>query len=294
MPGQQSNYEKSLARYWRRVTPDELAFYRTRFYPLQDRVFEIASLYDDAIYLTGGTALARFFFEHRISEDLDFFTLGDDLQRIATDLIARLERCGLTVHVERLAVYFARFYVVQDDVQLKIEFAREYHLVENLSKTAHGIYVNSLADIGANKISAFEDRAEIKDIVDLFYITQRLPLARLFELADIKRVPVAYENLLAINAQGITGRVLVTDDLDETEVGRFLDGLKRDVELEVKKKVRLAVGKVPQLTARLLWDFPRDERSVTSVSLPVLKRRARQLPLPERTALLKALRAAGM
>ena len=294
MPGQRSDYKEPLSRYWRKVTSEELEFYRTRFDPLQDRVFEIASLYDDAIYLTGGTALARFFFEHRISEDLDFFTLGDDLQRIATDLIARLESRGMTVQVERLAVYFARFYVVEDDVQLKVEFAREYHLVENLVKTVHGIFVNSLADIGANKISAFEDRAEIKDIVDLFYITQRLPLARLFELADIKRVPVAYENLLAVNAQGITGRVLLTGELDEAEVGRLLDVLKRDVELEVKKKERLAASKVPQLTARLLWDFPRDERGVTSVSLPVLKRRARQLPLPERAALLKALRAGGM
>ena len=44
-----------------------------------------------------------------------------------------------------------------------------------------------------------------KDIIDLFFITQRLPLARLFELADVKRVPVAYENLLAIPAQGLAG-----------------------------------------------------------------------------------------
>ena len=223
---------------------------------LQDRVFEVASVYEDAIYLTGGTALARFFFEHRLSEDLDFFTLGDDLRRIATDLIARLEGRGLTVNVERLEVYFARFYVLQADLQLKIEFAREYHLVEGLSKTDHGIFINSLADIGANKISAFEDRAEIKDIIDLFYITQRLPLARLFQLADVKRVPVAYENLLAINALGLAGRTLVTDDLDEASLGSFLDLLKRDVALEVKKKERLAASRLSQLTARLLWDFP--------------------------------------
>ena len=90
-------------------------------------------------------------------------------------------------------------------MQLKVEFAREYHLVDGLIKTAHSIFVNSLADIGANKISAFEDRAEIKDIIDLDDITQRLPLARLgARLADVKRVPAAYENLLAINAAGVS------------------------------------------------------------------------------------------
>jgi len=292
MPKQPLDHEKALAEYWRKATPAELDFYRTKLYPLQDRVFEVASLYEDAIYLTGGTALARFFFDHRLSEDLDFFTLGDDLRRIATDLIARLEGCGLTVSVERLDVYFARFYVTQAETPLKIEFAREYHLVEDLIKTAHGIFINSLADIGANKISAFEDRAEIKDIIDLYFITQRLPLARLCDLADVKRVPVAYENLLAINAQGLAGRALVTADLDEASLGSFLELLKRDVELEVKKKERLAASRLPQLTARLLWDFPRDERTITSASLPVLKRRARQLPLPDRRALLRALPAA--
>ena len=291
MPKQPLDHGESLAEYWRKATPAELDFYRTKLYPLQDRVFEVASVYEDAIYLTGGTALARFFFEHRLSEDLDFFTLGDDLRRIATDLIARLEGRGLSVSVERLDVYFARFYVLQADVQLKVEFAREYHRVDGLIKTDHDVFVNSLADIGANKISAFEDRAEIKDIIDLYFITQRLPLARLCELADVKRVPVAYENLLAINAQGLAGRALITVDLDEGSLGSFLAGLKHDVELEVKKKARLAASRLPQLTARLLWDFPRDERSITPASLPVLKRRARQLPLPDREALLKALPA---
>ncbi len=92
--------------------------------------------------------------------------------------------------------------------------------------------------------------------------------------------------------KGLAGRALVTADLDEVSLGSFLDLLKRDVELEVKKKERLAASKLPQLTARLLWDFPRDERRITSASLPVLKRRARQLPLPDRKALLKALPAA--
>jgi hypothetical protein len=289
MPKQQPDHGKPLTEYWRKATAAELEFYRTRLYPLQDRVFESASLYEDAIYLTGGTALARFFFEHRLSEDLDFFTLGDDLRHIATDLIARLEGRGLTVNVERLEVYFARFYAVQDEVQLKIEFAREYHLVDNLIQTDHGIFVNSLADIGANKISAFEDRAEIKDIIDLFYITQRLPLPRLCELADIKRVPVAYENLLAINAQGLAGRALVTGDLDAARLQDFLALLKRDIALEIKKKETLAASRLPQLTARLLWDFPRDEREITTSSLPVLRRRARQLPVPERMALQRAL-----
>ena len=66
MPKQPLDHGKSLAEYWRKATPAELDFYRMKLYPLQDRVFEVASVYEDAIYLTGGTALARFFAPVRI------------------------------------------------------------------------------------------------------------------------------------------------------------------------------------------------------------------------------------
>jgi hypothetical protein len=52
--------------------------------------------------------LARFYFHHRLSEDLDFFTTTDDLKEIANDLRLRLIARGLTVEVEKLEVYFAR------------------------------------------------------------------------------------------------------------------------------------------------------------------------------------------
>ncbi|MBC6423973.1 MAG: hypothetical protein GDA43_23130 [Hormoscilla sp. SP5CHS1] len=90
--------------------------------------------------------------------------------------------------------------------------------------------------MGANKISALEDRAEIKDIIDLYSIAQTIPLERLFELADRKRVPVAYERLLTINALGISGQVLMRKTLDDQEIGSFLSFLKLRTEAEIKKK----------------------------------------------------------
>lgn len=33
----------------------------------------------DAFYLTGGTALSAFFIKHRMSHDLDFFTIVEEL-----------------------------------------------------------------------------------------------------------------------------------------------------------------------------------------------------------------------
>ncbi len=277
-----------LPNLYRTATPEELSFYEDQLYPLQDEVLKIASIYEQNIYLTGGTALSRFYYEHRFSDDLDFLTTTDDLRAIANDLAARLQQLNYTIEIQRLDIYFARFFVVRPNCRLKIEFVKEFNLVGELTKTDRNIYVNSLEDLGANKVSAFEDRAEIKDIIDLYFITQTIPLERLFELADFKRIPVAYDRLLAINSQGISGKVLMRQDLDVQTLRDFLAFLKQRTEAEVKKKIELASQQIPELIDKLLWDFPKGDRSLNPASIPVLKRRLKSLSLPEREALLKA------
>ena len=39
----------------------------------------------------------------------------------------------------------------------------------------------------------------------------------------------------------------------------------------------------------LLWDFPRERRTINKYSVPILRRRLKKLPLPERMALAKVL-----
>jgi predicted nucleotidyltransferase component of viral defense system len=279
-----------MQQFYRTATSDEIRFYEEKLYPLQDLVFEIASVYEDQLYLTGGTALARFHFNHRFSEDLYFFTDTDDLKRIATDLTARLKDSGFSIEIERSDVYFVQVYIITNDCRLKIDFVKAYNRVGGLQKTDKGVYINDLEDIGANKITAFEDRAEIKDIIDLYRITQKIPIERLFELAELKRIPVAYEQLLTINAQGISGRALLTQDLDEVDFSRFVDHLKSKTEAEIKKKERITLENLPDVINRLLWDFPREERNINPYSIPVLRRRLNRLPLPSRSVLERELR----
>ncbi len=154
-----------MKKFYRKATAEELRFYQERLYPLQDKVFEVVSAYGDKLYLTGGTALSRFYFDHRLSEDLDFFTPTNDLKEIADDLRLRLVDQGFVVEVGKLEIYFARLFIVQENYKLKIEFAKEFNLFDPLLKTDKNIFVNSLQDIGVNKITAFEDRATIKDMV---------------------------------------------------------------------------------------------------------------------------------
>ena len=155
---------------------------------------------------------------------------------IANELMARLQNRKLAIEVEQVSAWFVRFYVVDQDVRLKIDMVRDIQLTGALVQLPQGIYSNSLADIGANKITAFEDRAEIKDIIDLYTICQDHDLATLFALADRKRVPVAYEQLLTINQQGISGVALLTKPVSDAAVVAFLAQLRSATEAEVKKK----------------------------------------------------------
>ena len=45
--------------------------YRLRIYPLQDAVMDL--LQSDKFYLTGGTCLSRYYYQHRYSDDLICF-----------------------------------------------------------------------------------------------------------------------------------------------------------------------------------------------------------------------------
>ena len=48
-------------------------YYEESLYPLQDGVLNILSRSGTDFFLTGGTALSRGYYNHRYSDDLDFF-----------------------------------------------------------------------------------------------------------------------------------------------------------------------------------------------------------------------------
>ena len=79
----------------RLATDQERDFYDHSLYPLQDFVLSLLAGEED-IYLTGGTVLERFYFQHRLSKDIDLFikVYPEDDQasidnRKRTDLYAR-------------------------------------------------------------------------------------------------------------------------------------------------------------------------------------------------------------
>lgn len=147
--------------------------------PLQDSV--LVALFENGLgdrgyYLTGGTALAEFYLQHRYSDDLDLFTrksgpLKEDFENFS-ELLTSL---GLIVASLSIAEEYARFLVSaedQKDIGLKIEFAKDAG-ARMAPPEVHGhVVVDSFEDIAVNKICAILNRqpSESKDFCDLFFI----------------------------------------------------------------------------------------------------------------------------
>ncbi len=82
------------------------------------------------MYLTGGTALVRFYYDHRISEDLDFFTKETDLKVLASNIVERLRKTGVEVEVALQSEYFLRLFVNGYKLELATEFNHYGELIK--------------------------------------------------------------------------------------------------------------------------------------------------------------------
>jgi predicted nucleotidyltransferase component of viral defense system len=145
-------------------------------YVLQDKVLEIIGRLKVDFYLTGGTALSRFYLNHRYSDDLDFLThkdlyFGDNIQEITDALVEN----DFEVKPYGISSTFATLHILktggQSKLKLHLDFINEkhsvhfggFHSAERFSK------IDSLRNILSNKISIVS-RQEPKDIADIWII----------------------------------------------------------------------------------------------------------------------------
>ncbi len=149
-----------------------------QLYTLQDWV--LARLHDveHGFYLSGGTALSRGYYDHRYSEDLDFFANDaadfelwrdrcfDALRRDAGNEKWRLE---IVLREERFGRAF-----LQGSLPLKLEFINDvpFRVGQPWNHPALGP-LDTRENILANKISALLGRQEPKDLADIFWLTCR-------------------------------------------------------------------------------------------------------------------------
>jgi len=84
-------------------------YYEENLYPLQDGVLNIISRSDTDFFLTGGTALSRAYYNHRYSDDLDFFlNKSQTYDEQMEEILALLRESGFVWDVQENFIYASK------------------------------------------------------------------------------------------------------------------------------------------------------------------------------------------
>lgn len=141
-------------------------------------------------YLTGGTALSAFYLRHRYSEDLDFFS-EKEIDILPLDVFFESARKELAIAQIDFQQSFNRnlfFLHYADGEILKTEFTFYPFARIEEGSVENGVRIDSLLDIGVNKLFTIYQRSQIKDYIDLYFICKniQMPIADLIKRARIK------------------------------------------------------------------------------------------------------------
>lgn len=125
-------------------------------------------------YLTGGTALAEFYLQHRLSEDLDFFS---EIEFNPQDISVILKKISKQAGIKKIDFEqsFNRnlFFLKLADGVIKTEFTYfPFQEIEKREKHG-GILIDSLVDIAVNKVFTIYQKPRARDFIDLYLIIQK-------------------------------------------------------------------------------------------------------------------------
>lgn len=119
---------------------------------------------------TGGTALSEVYLQHRLSEDLDFFTRSPVADHIIHAFIDEAKASiGYESYEKRVfSGLFMYTLVFPDGDRLKLDFNEyDFSPVEQGKKLGN-LSVDSLFDIAVNKLESILSRIKARDFVDLY------------------------------------------------------------------------------------------------------------------------------
>ena len=145
-----------------------------KLYQTQDKILLALTPVLASFYLTGGTALGRFYLNHRYSEDLDFFLNKSDTFHSSIKNIEKVLISKFSVLKHESIVYddFVRYYIEDEEMVFKTEFVNDIAYrcgVPNIYKYG---FIDTPLNILTNKLTAIVGRDEPKDIFDIYALAQ--------------------------------------------------------------------------------------------------------------------------
>ena len=128
----------------------------------------------EKFYFTGGTALSVFHLHHRYSEDLDFFTKNTINDEEINQFMEKISSI-LKINYRFTKVVETRMFEFEKKGKLiiKVDFGYYPHTRLEAGKEYHGVSIDSLLDIGANKLITITQRYDAKDYVDLYFLLKK-------------------------------------------------------------------------------------------------------------------------
>jgi len=141
-----------------------------------------------SFFLTGGTALSVFYLAHRVSEDLDLFSVETaDIPEIGFWITRNWPGESASLRQSpgyaSLEINGIRVDLAVDPLSEKTN--RERFVIE----TGRSIAVDTIENIASNKLAALASRIEPKDFIDFYFIRRLRPnmeLRAVFEAAKKK------------------------------------------------------------------------------------------------------------
>lgn len=138
-------------------------------------------------YFTGGTALSAVYLNHRLSEDLDFFSEKKfDTLEILNLITEWGEKHQFKIESEERTVVRIFLLEFSDKEKLKVDFGYYPYQRLKLGKMIDAVEIDSLFDIAVNKLQTIHQRDDVKDFVDLYFLLKSFTIWDLMEGVRVK------------------------------------------------------------------------------------------------------------
>lgn len=199
-------------------------------------------LITESFYLSGGTALAEFYLQHRLSEDLDFFSEEEFDPVFITSTFKKLQDKAHIVKINYEQSFNRNLFFIEiKNDTIKIEFTYFPFTRIESKKQFGNLYIDSLIDIAVNKIFTIYQKPRSRDFIDLYCILTQEKTWKVDEL--IQKAQVKFDNYinpLQLSSQFVKAPVLkdypnMIKKIDEKEWQVFfMDEAKRLAESKLK------------------------------------------------------------
>jgi predicted nucleotidyltransferase component of viral defense system len=137
---------------------------------LQSEVLRAFFERERGFFVTGGAALVGFYLHHRLTDDLDLFTVEESAFERGPHVMSEIgQRVGASLEVRQDAPGFKRYAMMRPDASLIVDLVLERAPQIFKQKIERdGVIVDPIEEILVNKLTALVGRAEERDLVDLF------------------------------------------------------------------------------------------------------------------------------